>query len=133
MTDPRTEARTRFAARLYTADAELAGRRRLSEHEAGLLADAVLELFPEIEVEEWGQYADGSWPQPAHSFPNFIEPTHRRLILRGPVEPVVPEEPSRKPIRCPGCDVEEGARHDDGCHGGEWGQYAWQITEESQP
>lgn len=55
-------------------------------------ADAVLELFPEIEVEEWGQYADGSWPQPAHSFPNFIEPTHRRLILRGPVEPVVPEE-----------------------------------------
>jgi hypothetical protein len=55
------------------------------------LADAVLDMFPEVEFDHWGEYADGDGRQEAWALPNYIEPTHRRLVLRGASEPVIEE------------------------------------------
>ncbi|MET8278250.1 hypothetical protein [Micromonospora sp. NPDC005174] len=59
-----------------------------SEHLGSRIAAEVMNLFPEVELIQEGRYADGSWPQPAHEFPNFIEPTHARYELRTAPEPV---------------------------------------------
>jgi len=91
------------------------------------VADALLSMFPDISVENTTQM-----PGPG----TYAQTDRRvrygsRLVLRGPVEPVTEESP--KVGRCPGCDAADGERHDDGCHGAEWGQYAWPVTEEREP
>ena len=80
--DPRSQIRELIAAKLRDCPS---GRFNIAT-----MADAVMELFPEVEMIQEGRYADGSWPQRAYEFPNYIDPTHTRYELRTAPEPVKP-------------------------------------------
>jgi hypothetical protein len=91
--DARTEARRRLVIALHAAHCGCPDFPFESDADGGdplfgALADAVLNLFENV---EWNVLLRGEYYGPLPAPPEAA--IGRRLVFRGPVEPVVPEEP----------------------------------------